>query len=78
VEKRLRPDRLWLKMRHSALLVIHLDSPNFFPLVLIGPFSVTTAQVQAALTGPDVSSWEPVNYTIFTEVSLLPVVCGFS
>jgi hypothetical protein len=44
-EKRPRPSGLWLKKRHSALLVIHLMPPNFFPRALIGAFSVTTARI---------------------------------
>jgi len=33
---------LWLKNRHSALLVICLERLNYIPRALIGGFSVTT------------------------------------
>ncbi|MEW8041402.1 MAG: hypothetical protein AB2777_19620, partial [Candidatus Thiodiazotropha endolucinida] len=41
-----------LKKRHSALLVTHLESPNFSPRALIGAFSGTTGRIGLVLTGP--------------------------
>ncbi|MCG8025872.1 MAG: hypothetical protein JAZ02_18095 [Candidatus Thiodiazotropha endolucinida] len=50
-----------LKKRHSALLVVHLESPNLSPrapkevplgCALIGAFSGTTGPIGLVLTGP--------------------------
>ncbi|MES9950940.1 MAG: hypothetical protein ABW118_18430, partial [Candidatus Thiodiazotropha sp.] len=38
--------------RHSALLVVHLESPNLSPRALIGAFSGTTGPIGLVLTGP--------------------------
>ncbi|PUB81441.1 MAG: hypothetical protein DBP01_16500, partial [gamma proteobacterium symbiont of Ctena orbiculata] len=47
-----QPFGLCLKMHHSALLVAHLESPNFTPRALIGAFSDTTEPIGLVLTGP--------------------------
>ncbi|MES9842393.1 MAG: hypothetical protein ABW134_17720, partial [Candidatus Thiodiazotropha endolucinida] len=41
-----------LKKRHSALLVVHLESPNLSPRALIGAFSGATGPIGLVLTGP--------------------------
>ncbi|MBV2120436.1 MAG: hypothetical protein KUF74_03175, partial [Candidatus Thiodiazotropha sp. (ex Ctena orbiculata)] len=43
---------LRLKKRHSALLVAHLEQPNFAPRALIGAFSGATGRIGFVLTGP--------------------------
>ncbi|MCG7909012.1 MAG: hypothetical protein JAY82_04465, partial [Candidatus Thiodiazotropha taylori] len=43
-----------LKKRHSALLVVHLESPNLTPRALIGAFSGATGPIGLVLTGPSV------------------------
>jgi hypothetical protein len=42
VKKESQPCGLWLKMLHSALLVVYLEQLNCTPRALIGAFSVTT------------------------------------
>jgi len=42
-----------LKKRHSALLVVHLEPPNFSPRALIGAFSGATEPIGLVLTGPN-------------------------
>ncbi|MFI0415523.1 MAG: hypothetical protein ACH255_15415, partial [Candidatus Thiodiazotropha sp.] len=42
-----------LKKRHSALLVVHLESPNLSPRALIGAFSGATGPIGLVLTGPN-------------------------
>jgi hypothetical protein len=51
-EKYPQPFGLSLKKRHSALLVVYLESPNFSPRALIGAFSGATAPIGLVLTGP--------------------------
>ncbi|MCG8486430.1 MAG: hypothetical protein MI756_03085, partial [Chromatiales bacterium] len=48
----LQPFGLPLKKRHSALLVVHLESPNVSPRALIGAFSGVTGPIRLVLGGP--------------------------
>ncbi|MEW7984319.1 MAG: EF-hand domain-containing protein [Candidatus Thiodiazotropha sp.] len=53
-----------LKKRHSALLVVHLASPNLSPRALIGAFSGTTGCIGLVLTGPRaaiLAAWDSNN-----------------
>ncbi|MEW8220489.1 MAG: hypothetical protein AB2770_19190, partial [Candidatus Thiodiazotropha taylori] len=59
-----------------ALLVAHLEQPNFAPRALIGAFSGATGRIGFVLTGPN-------NVMVFTEAGLIPClaiqakyVCG--
>ncbi|MBW9267066.1 MAG: group II truncated hemoglobin [Candidatus Thiodiazotropha sp. (ex. Lucinisca nassula)] len=44
-----------MKKRHSALLVVHLESPNLSPRALSGAFSGATGPIGLVLTGPNIS-----------------------
>jgi len=61
VENAAQPFGLRLKKRHSALLVVHLELPNFSPRALIGAFSGATVPVRLVLTGPKTISCAAIN-----------------
>jgi hypothetical protein len=46
---------LRLKKHNTALLVTHLEQPNYTPRALIGAFSSTTGHIGLVLTGPNTS-----------------------
>jgi hypothetical protein len=36
---------VWLKKRYPALFIIHLESPNFTPIAMLGAFSDATGRI---------------------------------
>jgi len=48
----IRPTGLRPKQGHAALLVIHLDAPNFSPRALPGPVSGSSASSKISVNRP--------------------------